>query len=221
MHFDKKITKDRRTSGATRKKGDRFFLTTKNLSRRKENLTKTCSPLFRGLALCIPRSIFPCPTTVAIPATTNLTPAHKALPQLVPITQGKTNLATDTQINMGCSALRAISAEEVVKSKSCEKVTTKIYWDPSNNDGESGSRRLFSDGCKGSERATKSCGGIILSDITATGIVNTKHDQRCARRILETATGRSDFSNEYHTLKSVRISGVAQLRVIKKDKTPK
>jgi hypothetical protein len=221
MHFDKKITKDRKISGVTRIKGDRFFLATKNLKRRKENLIKTCSPLFRGLALCVTRSIFSWPGTVSIPTTTNLTDTHKALPQLEPISLGNTNLVTDTQISMACSSLRALSVEEVVKSKSCETVTTKIYWNPSNNAGESGSRRLFSYGCKGIERATKSCGGIILSDIAATGIVNTKHNQRFARRILKTATGRSDFSKENHTIKSVRISGVAQLVVICKDKNHK
>jgi hypothetical protein len=219
MHFYKEIVKYNRKSGATRKKGDRFFLAPKNFRLIKENLTKTFTTHRIGLTLCATRSLFSFPATLSIPATTNLTPTLKASPQLEATYLGNNKLATDEQISMNCTSLSAISPRDVVNLKSYENITTNIYWDPRKNDKVSGSPRPFSNGCKGSKKATNSCGGIILSDITASDIVNTNHDQKIAIKILETATSRSDFSFEYHTLQSVRISGIAQLEIIWKDKT--
>jgi hypothetical protein len=46
-------------------------LATKNLSLRKENLTKTCPPLHTGLDLGATRSVLSNPATLGIPVTTN------------------------------------------------------------------------------------------------------------------------------------------------------
>jgi hypothetical protein len=126
-----------------------------------------------------------------------------------------TNLATDSQISIGCSSSRAISTGNVVKR--WENVTPNISWDPRNNDKEGGNRRHFSSGAKGSERTTKNDAGVIVADITAANIVNTNH--KIGRKILESATAQSYFSFENHTLKSVRILDVTQLEVIWKEKT--